>query len=122
MRRIALLIALIIILVACGSKTNSQPIATIQDLSSRTIATEAATEEPFKDPTPTETPLPPPPTASPEALSTPQPVATPTEIKVTEVVETPTSPPTVINGQYENTYFRGSATAPITLIDYSDFL
>jgi len=27
-----------------------------------------------------------------------------------------------INGVYENSYFRGSADAPVTLIDYSDFL
>lgn len=28
----------------------------------------------------------------------------------------------VINGQYDKTYFRGSASAPVTIIDYSDFL
>lgn len=38
-----------------------------------------------------------------------------------------TEPPTAtaapqINGQYEETYYRGLATAPITMIDYSDFL
>jgi hypothetical protein len=27
-----------------------------------------------------------------------------------------------INGRYETTYFRGSETAPVTMIDYSDFL
>jgi len=27
-----------------------------------------------------------------------------------------------INGVYENSYFRGSADAPVTIIDYSDFL
>lgn len=35
------------------------------------------------------------------------------------------APPTevaVFNGGYENTYFRGSETSPVTLIDYSDFL
>jgi hypothetical protein len=26
------------------------------------------------------------------------------------------------NGVYENSYFRGSADAPVTIIDYSDFL
>jgi hypothetical protein len=27
-----------------------------------------------------------------------------------------------VNGSYEGTYFRGSADAPVTMIDYSDFL
>jgi hypothetical protein len=28
----------------------------------------------------------------------------------------------MVDGPYEGTYFRGFADAPITLIDYSDFL
>ncbi len=122
MRQIALLFSLILILVACGSETRSQPFVTIQELPSRMIATEVATEEPSKDPTPTEAPLVLPPTASPVEQNTEQPVEAPTEIVATEVAETPTSLPVEINGQYENTYFRGLATAPITMIDYSDFL
>ena len=39
----------------------------------------------------------------------------------------PTAPPPTtaavsFNGSYEGTYFRGSPNAPVTLIDYSDFL
>ena len=37
--------------------------------------------------------------------------------------EEPTLTPTVtVNGHYEGTYFRGLESAPITMIDYSDFL
>ena len=39
----------------------------------------------------------------------------------------PTEEPTVtltvtVNGLYEGTYFRGLDSAPVTMIDYSDFL
>jgi hypothetical protein len=49
-----------------------------------------------------------------------------TEPVATEPAPTP-EPPTAtttpqINGRYEETYYRGLATAPITMIDYSDFL
>jgi hypothetical protein len=30
--------------------------------------------------------------------------------------------PLQVNGSYESTYFRGSADAPVTLVDFSDFL
>jgi hypothetical protein len=36
--------------------------------------------------------------------------------------ESTTDEVVAINGVYENSYFRGSADAPVTLIDYSDFL
>ena len=53
------------------------------------------------------------------------PVVEPTE--ETSVEPTATLAPTaeeeaIFNGPYENTYFRGSAAAPVTMIDYSDFL
>lgn len=122
MRQIALLFSLILILVACGSETAPQQIATIQELPTTTKTTEPATEDSFNNPTPTEAPLVLSPTVSPVVPNTQQPVEIPTENNVTEAAETPTSIPAEINGQYENTYFRGLATAPITLIDYSDFL
>lgn len=49
------------------------------------------------------------PTATAQVDPTGQPVAT-----VEQAV--------AVNGAYENSYFRGSADAPVTLIDYSDFL
>ena len=39
----------------------------------------------------------------------------------TATVPTATMAP-VINGEYEGTFYRGLASAPITMIDYSDFL
>ena len=44
-----------------------------------------------------------------------------TEAPATEIPATVTALPQ-INGQYEGTFYRGLATAPITMIDYSDFL
>jgi hypothetical protein len=38
------------------------------------------------------------------------------------LVEPAPDPPVQVNGPYENTYFRGSADAPVTLVDFSDFL
>jgi len=77
----------------------------------------AATEsEPFTEPTQATVEQP----DSPEQQSTDLPViptatvAPPTVAPPTEVV--------VFNGAYENTYFRGSESAPVTIIDYSDFL
>jgi hypothetical protein len=55
------------------------------------------------------------PSPSEEEANTPEPAPTVEPTAVT--VEEP-----AINGPYEKTYFRGSANAPVTLIDYSDFL
>ncbi len=44
------------------------------------------------------------------------------EANSTGVQESSADESVVFNGVYENSYFRGSADAPITLIDYSDFL
>ena len=57
------------------------------------------------------------PTATPVIEPTEEPTAEP----IATIVLTPEEE-VVFNGPYENTYFRGSATAPVTLIDYSDFL
>jgi hypothetical protein len=78
----------------------------------------SATEEPIASPVePTTVPEPATPTAIPTATTV-------EETIVVETVEVEASPTieTIVNGQYENTYFRGSETAPVTLIDYSDFL
>jgi len=46
---------------------------------------------------------------------------TPEPAPTVEPTAVPVEEPT-INGPYEKTYFRGSGSAPVTLIDYSDFL
>ena len=127
MRPFALLLIFTIILVACGPEATQQPPATIQEQLSNTsvpesTTTEANSEDPEVDPTPTEPPPTSAPTESPIASNTPLLVETPTEVVATEMPDTPTSQAVVFNGSYENTYFRGSSNAPITLIDYSDFL
>ena len=54
--------------------------------------------------------------------------AVPTEAGANLVDPTATSEPAVeaeavaVNGSYEETFFRGRADAPVTIIDYSDFL
>jgi hypothetical protein len=58
-------------------------------------------------------------TVEPPDTAQPQPTELPTEPTATELPPTEVA---VFNGAYENTYFRGSETAPVTLIDYSDFL
>ncbi len=127
MRRIALIIILALVLVACGPKDEPLPTVTIQEqptntMAPETIVAETIAEEPIDNPTPTEPPPTFPPTASPEASKTSLPVITPTEAVVTEVAESSPNETSEFNGQYENTFFRGSSNAPITLIDYSDFL
>jgi hypothetical protein len=75
---------------------------------------------------------------SPKEASTQAAIAseTPSAQLSQEGATSPTTPPTVApteapavetaeprrNGTYEGTYFRGLATAPVTMIDYSDFL
>jgi hypothetical protein len=56
---------------------------------------------------------------------TSSPVIEPTEvtaIEPTATLVTSAGEKANFNGPYENTYFRGSAAAPVTMIDYSDFL
>jgi len=127
MRLFALMLIFIVILVACGPEAEQQPTATIQAQPTNTgdpepSATEAIAEESVEDLTPTEPSPTLAPMESPTASNTPPPVETPTEVVATEVPDTPTIQAAVINGPYENTYFRGSSSAPITMIDYSDFL
>lgn len=122
MRRSTFWIPLLLVLVACGAEPAPEQIATLDELPTSTIAVETATPKSETFPTPTEVASVLPPTESPTEQSVEQPDATATEITVTEVVESPTSEPIEVNGPYENTYYRGLATAPITMIDYSDFL
>lgn len=122
MRQSTFWIPLVLVLVACGTEPAPDQIATLEELPTSTIAVETATPQSEIFPTPTEVAAVLPPTESPTEQSIEQPGATATEITATEVVEIPTSEPVEVNGPYENTYYRGLATAPITMIDYSDFL
>jgi outer membrane protein TolC len=121
-----LLFILTLVVAACsGQDTDSEP-----DLAGTAPA--AAPAESMTE-TATEPALEP---AQETAANGPSLEPTPTEAQaVTEIEpETAVSEPTAapaeqvptaevqINGRYESTYFRGSETAPITMIDYSDFL
>lgn len=66
------------------------------------------------------------PTAAPGVtVAAETPVAPPTDAPITPGALPPTEEPAAnvqVNGPYEQTYFRGRADAPVTMIDYSDFL
>jgi hypothetical protein len=123
-RSFPLLFLLALIVAACSQA--SEPATTIpptlEPATEEAKALESEVQQPGAAPTeviPTE--------SSTETLSDPTdtPVIEPTE--ETTVDPTATLAPTaeeetIFNGPYENTYFRGSAAAPVTLIDYSDFL
>ena len=126
MRRIFWLLPLLLILVACSA---DEPAATVpptevaagietQPTQKPAEVAATATEEPVSIPAePTSVSEP----ATPTAIPTVTPAGEPS-IAATIEVEAPPTVETTVNGQYKNTYFRGSETAPVTLIDYSDFL
>jgi len=133
-----LLLPLILLLAACGSESSidQEPAGQPSSAPVQNSATPAtAIEEPSPEPQET--------AAMPEltegqaedaGMVTVQEVET--LAVATEILETPQTaepPPATatlpaataapeINGEYEGTFYRGSATAPITMIDYSDFL
>ena len=122
----ALLFMASLILSACGGAEPSGQAATPQQedegAASSTEPTEipaTATDMPTEVATviPTTTTQPEPTIGEPEETE-PAPLITPT------AEPSPTQPEQEVafNGQFENTYFRGAANAPITIIDYSDFL
>jgi hypothetical protein len=58
--------------------------------------------------------------ASPSRSPSRSPMAT---LEAIDEGDLPTEEPTVtVNGHYKGTYFRGLDSAPVTMIDYSDFL
>jgi hypothetical protein len=69
---------------------------------------EQAASPEIPDPTPAE------PTALPPSATSEPDLAGQQESDVPEAV--------TFNGVYENSYFRGAADAPVTILDYSDFL
>jgi uncharacterized lipoprotein len=132
-----LLLALVLLLAACssGSSVEQEPASQPDSLPAQnTTMPERATEELSPEPTNT--------LASPNLteeqaeeadVATAEEIATSTVATVTaapqQATETPATvpPPTntvapEINGEYEGTFYLGLATAPITMIDYSDFL
>jgi cytoskeletal protein RodZ len=70
-----------------------------------------------EQPMPTEVLEQAPPTATTEPTTTVEPM----DVEPSQEPESPEEEAQV-NGLYENTYFRGSTDAPVTLIDFSDFL
>ena len=60
--------------------------------------------------------------AEPTAEPTAEPPTLTVEPDLTRQPETPVEETVAFNGFYENSYFRGSADAPVTILDYSDFL
>jgi len=137
-----LLLPLVLLLAACGSESSidQEPAGQPSSLPAQITATPAkATEEPSPEPQNT--------LALPDltegqaedagmvtvkevetlAAATETAMAQPTtETPATEMPPTVTPPAATaapeINGEYEGTYYRGLANAPITMIDYSDFL
>lgn len=118
MRWTILLVLLSLSLAGCGSDA-AEPVFT-----QAPAVAEEATAIPAA---PSDTPVPATATTTTELSPTqaqaeePATAPLPTEAATAEPVPSPTET-VVFNGPYEQTYFRGSAGAPVTIIDYSDFL
>lgn len=136
-------IAILLLLVACGSNRDTvvvdesapaaEEVSQGRPTPTTVPDTDAAVEEVAPEPTaesmatdvpPTDAPTVVPPTDVPTEEPTAPPVATPTDEPVAEpppIVDPPAG--TIVNGQNEDgTFYRGWDTAPVTMIDYSDFL
>jgi hypothetical protein len=122
----ALLLVATLILSACGGAEPSDQAAAPQQEDEGTAsvtepaeilatATDMPTEVASVTPTTAEQPEP---TIGEPEVTDPAPTITPTA----EISPTPPEQEAAFNGQFESTYFRGAANAPITIIDYSDFL
>jgi hypothetical protein len=77
---------------------------------------------PSEPPTPTEAIGLEPPTTAVEPTVTVEPIDVEPSTEPETIVKPAPDQPAQVNGSYEGTYYRGSADAPVTLIDYSDFL
>jgi len=118
-----LFIALLVLAACSGDETTSETAvenAETQPAATAATVIEPATVAPTDEPAADAPTIEPAPTEAMEAAETepetavPEPTATTAEEASPEEVQ--------FNGPYETTYFRGSATAPVTMIDYSDFL
>ncbi len=123
-RSFPLLFLLALIVAACSptSELTKTVPPTLEPATEETEALESEVEQPGAAPTevvPTEasTETPSDPTDTPVLELTEETAVDPTTTLAPTAEEE-----TIFNGPYENTYFRGSAAAPVTLIDYSDFL
>jgi outer membrane biosynthesis protein TonB len=114
------LLLFVLLLVAC-SPGAPEPTATLLPETQEEAAAvvEAPTDTP-KPEEPTTAAEPSAPTAVPTAEATAPAVAEPEEAAA--AVEPEPVEASAVNGPYQGTYFRGSADAPVTMIDYSDFL
>ena len=127
MKKLSLFISLIILILAACSPAGeetipSQNVEPAPTEASSELATGAdeVREADELPPAPPEEPTQAP--AAPEAPDEPPAEPTATEPEPTaEPQPTATAEPQ-FNGEYEGTFYRGLATAPITMIDYSDFL
>lgn len=118
MRSTIFLLFLSLLLISCSSDTGELA------ASQTPVRIEGSTSNPAA---PSSTPVPATATTSAELSPVevqpeePAPAPPPTEAATAEPAPSPTEA-LVYNGPYEQTYFRGAAGAPVTIIDYSDFL
>lgn len=123
---------LLVLIVLLGATGCSQEESTPTPLPEQIIetGTTVKAEPEMAEPTPeTETPLPAaeeatPTSATEVALAEPTLTAIPTREEETSGDDNGEAQenPAVFNGVYGESYFRGAETAPVTIIDYSDFL
>jgi len=113
-----LLLLPLLFLMACGNNAAAPTLAPTAE-----IAPSAAAVQPTSTLPATNTPAAFIPT-EPAATALADPTAAPAEIAPDATASLPTAePPVAFNGKNEDgTFFRGRADAPVTLIDYSDFL
>jgi hypothetical protein len=126
------LLLFVLLLVACSPGATEPAATLLPETQEEAAAVAAPTDTPLPE-IPTTAAEPSAPTAIPTAEAAASAVAEPTEAAASAVaasavaVEPATVEPepveaSAVNGPYEGTYFRGSADAPVTMIDYSDFL
>lgn len=129
MRRYTLTVGLwlaLLLLAACSTSEESP--AEAQDPQPTQAVASQSTPDLAASAVPTDTSTPAEPTAEPaiESQESATPAGQQTE-PATALPATAEPQPTAtaappFNGEYEGTFYRGLATAPITMIDYSDFL
>jgi len=126
-RWIYILPIVLLVLVACAPAAepdNEESVVVSQEATSSPL--EAVTEQPTADSIPPTAVLSPP-TAVPTDAPPAEPTIIPTDAPVIEPTEAPTEEPAaetaVIAGRLdEGAFFFGDPNAPVTMIDYSDFL
>jgi ABC-type glycerol-3-phosphate transport system substrate-binding protein len=126
-KRFFLLLILLLVLAACSGDGRSPELSGAV-LATEPAATVTAATEPAESSTPVQEEVPatlePTPTEAQTVVEAEPETADPTPTEAAAETEAEEAPAVEAqyNGTYESTYFRGSATAPVTMIDYSDFL